>query len=175
VNAIRQAWIAVLAFSIALGSTLPAQSRFVHADGKFLVAPDGQRLLLRGTNLGNWLEPEGYMFGLEGGPQSPREIEGLFNELVGPEDAAAFWRSYRDAYITEDDIRLLQKTGLNSIRIPMHYKLFVPGHDEEGFRLLDRVVGWAQKYHLYVVLDLHCAPGGQTGANIDDSWGYPWL
>jgi endoglucanase len=22
---------------------------------------------------------------------------------------------------------------------------------------------------------MHCAPGGQTGTNIDDSWGYPWL
>jgi hypothetical protein len=22
---------------------------------------------------------------------------------------------------------------------------------------------------------MHCAPGGQTGANIDDSWGYPYL
>jgi aryl-phospho-beta-D-glucosidase BglC (GH1 family) len=56
----------------------------------------------------------------------------------------------------------------------MHYKFFTPGNDE-GFALLDRVVGWAAKYHLYVVLDMHCAPGGQTGANIDDSWGYPWL
>ena len=34
----------------------------------------------------NWLEPEGYMFGLDGGPQSPRETEGLFNELIGPEE-----------------------------------------------------------------------------------------
>jgi hypothetical protein len=22
---------------------------------------------------------------------------------------------------------------------------------------------------------MHCAPGGQTGTNIDDSWGYPWI
>jgi endoglucanase len=22
---------------------------------------------------------------------------------------------------------------------------------------------------------MHCAPGGQTGTNIDDSWNYPWL
>jgi len=26
-----------------------------------------------------------------------------------------------------------------------------------------------------VVLDMHAAPGGQTGANIDDSWSYPYL
>ena len=54
------------------------------------------------------------------------------------------------------------------------YRFFEPGN-EEGFALLDRVIGWAREDHLYVILDMHCAPGGQTGANIDDSWGYPWL
>ena len=100
------------------------------------------------------------LFGFNGGPQSPREIEELFNELEGPEAAAAFWHSYRDAYVTEEDIRFLRDTGANSIRIPLHYKFFTPGN-EEGFALLDRVVGWAAKYHLYVILDMHCAPGGQ--------------
>ena len=114
------------------------------------------------------------MFGFEGGPQSTREIEEFVNELIGPEDAAKFWQSFRDAYITEDDIRFLHQSGLNSIRIPIHYKFFVPGNDE-GLARLDRVIAWAHKYDLYVILDLHCAPGGQTGANIDDSWGYPWL
>jgi hypothetical protein len=28
---------------------------------------------------------------------------------------------------------------------------------------------------MYVLLDMHCAPGGQTGDNIDDSFGYPYL
>jgi len=41
--------------------------------------------------------------------------------------------------------------------------------------LLDRVVEWAREAGLFVVIDMHCAPGGQTGANIDDSWGYPWI
>jgi aryl-phospho-beta-D-glucosidase BglC (GH1 family) len=152
----------------------PDSTRFVHAQERDLVAPDGSRLLLRGINLGNWLEPEGYMFGLTDGPQSPREIEALVNELIGPVEAERFWREYRERYITEEDFRFLAQTGINSIRVPLHYKYFLPG-DEEGFELVDRVVGWAAKYHLYVILDLHCAPGGQTGANIDDSWGYPWL
>ena len=44
-----------------------------------------------------------------------------------------------------------------------------------GYELLDRVVGWCKREGLYVVLDMHAAPGGQTGDNIDDSWGYPFL
>jgi endoglucanase len=156
------------------GSALSAANRFAHADGTHLLDADGHALLLRGTNLGNWLVPEGYMFGLSGGPASPREIEAFVNELIGPDDAIQFWHAYRETYVTEEDIRYLSQTGVNSIRIPLHYKFFVPGNDE-GFTLVDRVVGWASKYHIYVILDLHCAPGGQTGANIDDSWGYPWL
>jgi aryl-phospho-beta-D-glucosidase BglC (GH1 family) len=161
-------------FILAISSTLFAQGGFVSTRGRDLIAPNGTTLHLKGTNLGNWLEPEGYMFQLEGGPQSPREIEDLVNELIGPEEATQFWIRYRDTYITEDDIRFLHQAGLNSMRIPMHSKYFTPGNDE-GFRLLDRVIGWAKKYHMYVVLDMHCAPGGQTGTNIDDSWDYPWL
>lgn len=150
-----------------------AQSRFVHTEGKYLVAPDGKRLLLRGINLGNWMEAEGYMFHFEGGPQSPHEIEAFFNELVGPTEAASFWRRWRDTYITEKDIQLIRKAGFNSIRVPLHYRFL--RRDEDGRDLLDRVVAWSAKAGLYVILDLHCAPGGQTGTNIDDSWGYPWL
>ena len=175
----RLAWF-VLAFTLATGSAAArghassTGNRFVHANGRYLVDSEGHTLQLRGINLGNWLVPEGYMFGLEGGPASPREVETYFNELIGPDEAAKFWQAYRESYIAEEDIRYLRQTGVNSIRIPLHFKFFTPGN-EEGFALLDRVIGWAQKYHLYVILDLRCAPGGQTGANIDDSWGYPWL
>jgi hypothetical protein len=83
------------------------------------------------------------MFGLDGGPASPREIEAFVSELIGPADATQFWHAYRRAYITEEDIRYLSQTGVNSIRIPLHYKFFMPGN-EEGFTLVDRVVGWAR-------------------------------
>ena len=64
--------------------------------------------------------------------------------------------------------------GFNSIRIAIHYKYF-ESDNADGFGLLDRVVEWSREAGLYVVIDMNAAPGGQTGANIDDSWGYPWL
>jgi aryl-phospho-beta-D-glucosidase BglC (GH1 family) len=167
-------FVVAIGFSGHASAAFSRASRFVHASGTHLFDADGRTLQLRGINLGNWLVPEGYMFGLDGGPASPREIEAFVSELIGPADATQFWHAFRRAYITEEDIRFLSQAGVNSIRIPLHYKFFMPGN-EEGFTLVDRVVGWARKYHIYVVLDLHCAPGGQTGANIDDSWGYPWL
>ena len=144
-----------------------AENGFARAQGKFIVAPDGGKLLLRGINLGNWLVPEGYMFHFEKGPASFREIAGLFNELIGPAEAARFWTAYRDGYVREADIRFLRDAGFNSVRIPFHYQLVDSG---EAVPLLDRVIAWCRQAHLWVILDMHCAPGGQTGTNIDDSW-----
>jgi len=151
-----------------------ANAQFAHTDHKQIVDAAGKPLLVRATNLGNWLVPEGYMWLFEGGPQSPGEIRALVLELLGPEGSAAFWQKYRDNYITREDIALLHRAGFNAIRVPLHYSLF-ESDDAEGFKLLDRLIVWSRAEGLYVILDLHCAPGGQTGANIDDSAGYPWL
>jgi endoglucanase len=162
--------------ALVLSSALLAQSNsgFVHTQGENIVDQAGKPLLLRGTNLGNWFEPEGYMFHFDGGPQSPREIEDLTHELLGPTRSAAFWQQWRDTYITQQDIGRISQAGFNSVRVPLHYKFFT-SEDAEGFRLLDRLLDWARRDHIYVILDMHCAPGGQTGTNIDDSYGYPWL
>src|SRR5438874_1989410 len=111
------------------------RGRFVKASGKNIVGPTGEKLTLRGINLGNWFEPEGYMFLFDKGPQSPREIEALFNQLIGPAAAEEFWEEYRRRYVTESDIQLIRRSGLNSVRIPLHYKFFVPGGG--GFEVLD--------------------------------------
>jgi endoglucanase len=163
--------LALLALSLA---PVMAEAQFAHTQGRQIVDPNGRPLLLRGTSLGNWMVPEGYMWLFEGGPQSGREIEDLVTELLGPDKAEQFWHNYRENYVTRADIHLLRQAGFNSIRIPMHYKFFETD-DAEGFRLLDRVIGWAKEEGLYVILDLHAAPGGQTGTNIDDGHGYPWL
>ena len=153
---------------------LNLSAQFAHTQGTEIVDASGMPLLLRGTSLGNWMVPEGYMWLFEGGPQSAREIESLVTELIGPDKAEEFWHKYRENYVTRQDIHLLREAGFNSIRVPMHYKFF-ESENAQGFALLDRVVEWSTQEGLYVILDLHAAPGGQTGANIDDSYGYPWL
>jgi endoglucanase len=151
-----------------------ARAQFAHTDHKQIVDGAGKPLLTRATNLGNWLVPEGYMWLFEGGPQSASEIRGLVLELLGPEGSEAFWRKYRENYISHEDIALLHRAGFNAIRVPLHYSLF-ESDNREGFKLLDRLMVWSRAEQIYVILDLHAAPGGQTGANIDDSAGYPWL
>ncbi len=112
---------------------------------------------------------------------SYRLIDQALKELVGLDQTNTFWHQCQDQYITKDDICYIRKTGMNSIRIPFHYKLFTNEDYMEfndangGFELLDRVVQWYKSKRLYVILDMHDALGGQTGDNIDDSYGYPWL
>lgn len=157
-----------------LSSMLVAQRGFVHASGADVVDESGKPLMLRGINLGNWFEPEGYMFHFEGGAQAPREIEELTRELIGPEKAEAFWKQWRATYVTEADIDRIKQMGFNSVRVPIHWKFF-DSDNAEGFRLMEELVKWARKDGIYIIIDLHCAPGGQTGTNIDDSYDYPWL
>ncbi len=171
-NLKRLLGLAVLMMSGFGGLSLNGQ--FVHASGKEIVDGSGKPLQLRGINLGNWMVPEGYMWHFEGGPQSPREIEEFVTEMIGPERAAAFWKSYRANYYAQDDIRQIKRMGFNSVRIPIHWKFF-QADDAEGFQLLDRVIGWCHQEGLLAVIDMHAAPGGQTGTNIDDSDGWPWL
>lgn len=156
-----------------------AQRRFVTVRGKVLITPSGEPLFVKGINLGNWLMPEGYMFKFKHAT-SPRLIHAVINELVGEDEAKRFWKAYHDNYITAEDIKFISDAGFNTIRVPFNYRLFVINDDPArlegiGYELLDRVINWASKENLYVVLDMHAAPGGQTGDNIDDSWGYPFL
>src|SRR5678815_5461598 len=112
-------WMLVLLVAPAL-----AESRLVRIEGKRFVAPDGRTLLIKGISLGNWLMPEGYMFKFDVA-KAPRQIYGTFERLLGAERAAAFWKTYRDTYIREDDIRFIKSVGFNTVRIPLHYALFM--------------------------------------------------
>lgn len=146
---------------------------FVHvADGQ-LVDGSGAPLTLRGVGVGNWLLTEGYMWKFEpGGPLSGRQIEAFVDDLVGPARCAQFWTRFRDGYITEADIERVAQEGLNHIRIAVNARGVLTDSGElleDGFALIDRCIDWCRAHGLYVVLDLHGAPGGQTGTNIDDS------
>lgn len=169
----------ILVLNLAASSSSHGQSRFVATRGKDLISPNDKPLLLKGINLGNWLLPEGYMFKFKT-TNSPRLIQAAISELVGEDEARQFWKTYRDNYITQADIRFIKQSGFNSVRVPFSYRLFVseatgPWLEGPGYKLLDRVVDWCRREGLYLILDMHAAPGGQTGDNIDDSFGYPFL
>lgn len=147
---------------------------FLRAEGRKLENEAGQEVLLRGVGFGSWMLPEGYMWRFPGAGDRPRRIERMIAELVGAEKAASFWGLYYERYIAEADIARIAAEGFNSVRLPLHWRVLMEEGEPaafkaDGWRVLDQVIAWCREYGLYVVLDLHGAPGGQTGTNIDDS------
>lgn len=154
------------------------EKRFAYLQGKEIFSARGERIHLKGVNLGNWLLPEGYMFKLKN-CNSPRKIDQAVRELIGNSATTKFWDSFLENYITEADIKWLSESGVNVIRLPFDYRLLTHddflGRDIHGYKYIDNTVKWCEKYGIYILLDMHGAPGGQTGDNIDNSDGYPWL
>ena len=147
----------------------------LHVKDRDIVDERGDRILLNGWGIGNWMCPEGYMWKAYGTNfDRPRRIEQVIEYLTGKEYAAYFWQIYEDTYLQKADLEAMKEAGFNSVRVPFIYRYFMEEGPRicwksRGFELLDRCVGWCRELGLYVILDLHGAPGGQTGSNIDDS------
>lgn len=158
----------------------PAHGKdFLRAKDKQIVNEQGQPVILRGMGLGGWMLQEGYMLEV---PQlgTQQVIRSRIAELIGEQKAEAFYQAWRDNHMTKADVDAMARWGFNSIRLPMHYDLYtlpvdqepVAGQQtwrEEGFRRTDDLLRWAKANDLYLILDLHAAPGGQgNDINIAD-------
>jgi hypothetical protein len=147
---------------------------FIYAKNTQLYGGDSP-ILLRGFGLGGWLLPEGYMWKLFTKCDRPRRMEEMIMTLCGQSYSEYFWDAYYNHYITERDIEWIAEKGFNSVRIPLNSRnLYNVSHnglafDTKTINRLDQIIQWCKKNDIYTILDMHGAPGGQTGANIDDS------
>ncbi len=140
---------------------------------------DNKEIYLKGFGLGGWLLPEGYMLKFFTKCDRPRRIEQLITEICGEEYSKEFWSEYYNKYISEFDIQLIADKGFNSVRIPINSRTLFNIEEtkdnqditfnQETLKVIDTCITWCKKYGIYVILDMHGAPGGQTGQNIDDS------
>ncbi len=166
-------WVACLGVPAVFAQS---STDFFRTDGPDIVDPSGAPVVLRGVGLGGWLVPEGYMLHIaapDGG--SPRTIRAQIEDLIGEADTDRFFALYEAHYVQEKDVAAIAAWGFDHIRLPFHYKNFFDPETEtfkeEGFALLDRFLAWCRTYGLYVILDMHAAPGGQNPGNISDSDG----
>ena len=156
---------------------------FVHRVGKNIHDIHDQPFTLKGVGIGSWLYFEGYMFKSFGELDRHHRWVKHVEKHCGKAYSDVFFERFYQSFFTEKDIILLKKEGFNSIRVPLDYQ-FLFKHsdvdvelekDETHFKYLDDMIGLCKKHDVYVILDLHAAPGGQTGTNIDNSNDHPNL
>lgn len=96
------------------------------ANGKFTLG--GSPLVLKGFNLGSWLNIEDFMIGLAG---TDWQVRAVFRDVLGAETTQRFFEAYADAFITERDLWFVRDAGCNLVRLPFNYRYFES--DDEPF------------------------------------------
>jgi hypothetical protein len=175
----RRSVLVVALFLTAGLSPVPAAAQgYLHANGIYIADGSNTNILLRGMGLGGWLVPEGYMLGTASFANSPTQFRNVIAQLVGDDNTEQFFARYRANFIQRQDIDSLARWGFNSVRLPMHYGLLSSArgaYRASGFAIIDSLLAWCEANRLYLILDLHCAPGGQNLDNISDYQGPPAL
>ncbi|PLX14498.1 MAG: glycosyl hydrolase, partial [Marinilabiliales bacterium] len=117
----------------------------------------------------------GYMMQSSDVADTQHEFKDRLIELMGEDKTDEFFDAWLANHVTRADVDSLAAWGFNSIRLPMHYNLFTLPIEEEpvsgqntwlnkGFDMVDSLLYWCESNNIYLILDLHAAPGGQ-GAN----------
>ena len=163
------------------------------AIGRGIYDIEGNYFQIKGVNFGNFLIQEGWMSVNSLGPKLNKdgsyvkineqgiveEYEEVYQEeldealLNNPnltkEQVDELWDIYYKSYCQEEDFKNIKDIGFNTIRLPMYYRNFMEGEDdnlvmkENAFDIIDWFLENAKKYDLMVILDMHGVVGGQSG------------
>lgn len=140
----------------------------LRAEGIRIVDKAGNPVVLRGINLGGWLLQEMWMCPFVQNPPEGSDYKRIpdhvtlwktFEQRLGPKDAAAVERAWRNNWITEPDFARIKEAGFNHVRIPFLYSV---AESASGMEDLRKAVQWAGDAGLYVILDMHGTPGSQS-------------
>jgi hypothetical protein len=174
----RSVSLLIAGLLVSAGCT-PSFEGYTTGGAQIVDRATGEPVHLIGFGLGGWLLPEGYMWGIRT-LDRPWQFEEAIEDLIGPSDAAEFWRRYHDNYVTEQDVRAMALMGANSLRPALLASQLMPkeqpesqpyAFSDEGFRFLDSLVTWSTRYRVGIIWDMHGAPGAQNAENISDSDG----
>lgn len=153
---------------------------YLHVENKQIVDGQGNNVILRGIGTGNWMIQEGYMMKTGSSAPTQHEYRNKLIELMGEEKTDSFYNIWLDNHFTRRDLDSMKAWGFNSIRPALHYLWFTPPIEEEpvpgeitwinkGFTMLDSLLAWCTENEMYLILDMHGAPGGQgKNASISD-------
>ncbi|MFV0363048.1 MAG: glycoside hydrolase family 5 protein [Suipraeoptans sp.] len=156
---------------------------YLAVSGTDLVNRNGETVVLKGVNLGGWLLQEYWMCPVRGDPEISQwtyhETIDVLEDRFGTDKTTQLVQLYEDNWITEWDIQNIAELGYNAIRVPFWYKNFMSDasgtwlsdeHDDNpGFQTLDELIKTAGENGIYVILDMHGCPGGQSKSHTSSS------
>jgi DNA-binding NarL/FixJ family response regulator len=124
----------------------------------------GKPMLFCGMGIGSWLNIEHFMVGI---PTPDNQIRKTVQKLFGRECAGQFFDSFIKNFITDQDFAFLKSCGVNVVRVPFNYHLFLDDQNPyqyktDGLQYFDYLLGLCEKYEIYLLPDLHAVPGGQN-------------
>jgi endoglucanase len=140
----------------------------LHADGTKIVDARGHAVTLHGINLGGWLVEEPWMQPFVTKPPDGSDLPPIKDHVslwttiakrFGPGGKQRVQTAFREAWLNESDFGRIHHAGLNCVRLPFLASLL---DEPNGFHWLDQAVAWAGQNGIYVILDMHGAPGGQS-------------
>ena len=153
-------------------------------EGGIIVDKNGNEVLLAGVNLGGWMLQEYWMSPAYNGSWDNQwanleTLNTLTSRGFTDEQIAELYDTYESNWITDYDFQKMSEMGINCVRVPFWYRNFMNNPEggwinsdfsqNPGFQRLDWVISECKKYNMYVILDLHGAPGGQGSGHCDGS------
>lgn len=85
---------------------------------------------------------------------------------LGKAGALQTLRAHWDTWVTEADFASFKSAGLNHVRLPIGYWALDIKNGEPwvagSWDYVVKAAGWAKKYGLQLMVDLHGAPGSQV-------------
>ena len=145
---------------------------FLETDGQNIVNQKGEKVILKGVNLGAWMIWEDWLCPYENSLDHYTALE-ILTDRFGQDKAYELMNTYMDNWITEYDLDEIKKMGFNAVRVPFWFRNFY--YDDKGTKILDKNGEWdfsrlewvveeCSERELYVVLDMHGAVGYQSDA-----------
>lgn len=183
---------------ISTNTTGLVQAGTTSKSNRSLYDKDGNRLLLKGINVGNLLLQEGWMspFALEpmknddGSYAKDKDGNILYPEFYEEQFLTAIYNNpnlkdnaeelidyYRACFMSDIDFKIIKEDmNFNVIRLPFYWRNILNDdltlkEESKAFAYLDWFLEKCKENDLYCILDLHGAPGSQN--SIEHSGAMP--
>ena len=162
----------VCSFAFAEDANGFTDDDFLMTKGQDIVNQKGEKILLKGVNLGAWMIWEDWLCPYEESLDHFTVLD-ILTDRFGEEKAYELMDIYMDNWITEYDLDEIKTMGFNCVRVPFWFRNFY--YDDNGRKILDENGEWdfsrldwvieeCNERELYVVLDMHGAVGYQSDA-----------